>query len=284
MPQRKYNNIAIIGVGLIGGSIGLAVQELGLAKSVTGIGRREGSLLAATKVGAVTTTTTRIAEGVATADLIIVCTPVGHIVNLARQAAACCPAGTLITDAGSTKQKIVAQLDLDLSDTNVRFIGSHPLAGSHAAGPAAADAKLFQGRRVVLTPTGQTDPTAVDETQTFWRALGAGVSQMSPDDHDVALAVTSHLPHLVAASLAGATPREHLQLTAGGWADATRIAAGDVDLWLQVFQQNTPHTLKALSNFEKVLSSFRAALESADDASLRQLLEQGKQHRDALGS
>lgn len=284
MTQPKYRNIAIIGVGLIGGSIGLAARKSGLAESVIGIGRRESSLAKAEKVGAVTATTTDIATGVAEADLIVACTPVALIVDHISQAAVACPSGTLITDAGSTKQDIVSRLaEADLP-SGTRFIGSHPLAGSHQTGPEAATADLFENHHVVLTPTDQTDPQATTEATAFWQALGATVSQMSPTEHDAALAITSHLPHIVAAALAGTTPIENLNLTAGGWRDTTRIAAADVDLWSQILQQNSPHTLKALSNFETVLQSFRAALESADESSLRQLLEQGKKHRDALGS
>jgi prephenate dehydrogenase len=278
--------VAIVGVGLLGGSIGLALRRRRIAKNVVGIGRRRSSLAKALALQCVTATTTSIARGVAEAQLVVVCTPVECIASHAAEAARHCSAGAIITDVGSTKRQIVAAAESALAqlDGRAAFVGSHPLAGSEKTGADAARADLFVDRVVVVTPSEQTPPAAADRVEAFWRSLGARTLRMSPDEHDAALARTSHLPHLVASALAAATPEELLPLTATGWQDTTRIAAGDADLWRQIFLSNQPHTLKALADFETVLSRFRAALESKDGALLLELLVEGKRRRDAVGS
>ena len=150
--------------------------------------------------------------------------------------------------------------------------------------PEAATAELFAGRVVVVTETDISDHDVVDTIEEFWQSLGARVIRMSPDDHDAALAYTSHLPHLIASTLAAATPEDHLPLTATGWQDTTRIAAGDVELWRQIFLANAPSTLKALADFETVLARFRTALETSDGSLLAEILAEGKRRRDAVGS
>jgi prephenate dehydrogenase len=278
-----YGTVAIVGVGLIGGSIGKALLARGLAKHVVGIGRRQSSLDAADKVGAVTSTTTDLASGVATAEVVVVCTPVDSIVGHIAQVAAACPSGTLITDAGSTKAAIVSGAEAGL-DTSVRFIGSHPLAGSERQGPTAAKADLFAGRTVVLTPTAATDPTAVADATRFWSSLGANVVELSPDEHDSALAITSHVPHLIAGGLAATLPEEYRPLAASGFRDTTRTAAGDAELWTQILMSNRENVLAGIAAFDRQIQTARAALTSGDAAGLCQLLSKGKHSRDALGS
>jgi len=279
--MRTWDTVAIIGVGLIGGSIGLALRERKLARRVIGIGRRRESLEKARARGCVDEITTSIAEGAKQASLIVVCTPVESIAQHVLEASEHCLGGALITDAGSTKAEIVAAAE-NLKE--VRFVGSHPLAGSEKNGCDAASADLFEGRMVVVTGTENSEAEAVDAIEAFWQSLGASVLRMSPDDHDAALACTSHLPHLIASALAAATPEQLLPLTATGWQDTTRIAAGDAELWRQIFLANGASTLKALADFEKVLSRFRAALESADGTLLAELLAEGKRRRDAVGN
>jgi prephenate dehydrogenase len=285
--MRTWDTVAIIGVGLIGGSIGLALRQRKLVQHVVGIGRRKSSLDKALACGCITSSTTSIADGVKHASLIVVCTPVESIAQQVAEAAAHCPKGSLITDAGSTKAELVAKAEAELAGrfpTHMPFVGSHPLAGSEKNSAEAASAHLFEGRVVVVTPTDISDDDAIETIEAFWESLGARVMRMSPQDHDAAIAHTSHLPHLVASALAAATPKEILSLTAGGWYDATRIAAGDVELWRQIFLANRSATLKALTDFETVLSRFRAALEAADGTLLAELLKEGKRRRDAVGS
>lgn len=278
----KWKSVTIVGVGLIGGSIGKALRQRGLAEQVIGVGRRLSSLRTARRVGAVDRFRTDIASGVAEADLIVVCTPVGQIAEHVREAARHCPEGGLITDAGSSKARIVRRLQR--LPRKVSFVGSHPLAGSEKTGPAHADAELFQGRVTVVTPTSRTPPGNLRRVKAFWRSLGSRVVERSPRSHDAALAATSHVPHAVATALAAATPSGQLELTGTGWRDTTRIAAGDVELWEQILRDNQAPVLKALENFEKVLASLREAIARDDPRAIRRILQSGKRNRDAVGN
>lgn len=285
--MRERQTVAIIGVGLIGGSIGLALRRRKLAGRIVGIGRRRSSLAKALECKCVTETTTSIARGVAEADFVVVCTPVELIAETIAEAARHAPAGAMLTDAGSTKEAVVAKCEAMLIAANLdpsRFVGSHPIAGSEKTGATAAVADLLDGRAVVVTPTTATAATTTSAVEKFWKSLGANVVQMSPAVHDAALARTSHLPHLVASALAAATPESLLPLTGTGWSDTTRVAAGDAELWRQILATNAVPTLKALADFERVLSRLRTALESGDGAELARILAEGKSRRDALGS
>ncbi|NLX53815.1 MAG: prephenate dehydrogenase/arogenate dehydrogenase family protein [Planctomycetaceae bacterium] len=281
--MRPWDTVAIVGVGLMGGSIGLALQQRKLARRVVGVGRRVASLRKARECGTVTETTTRLERGVAEADLIIVCTPVADIVDRVCEAARHCPPEALITDVGSTKSRIVRELERRLR-SGPAFIGSHPMAGSEKTGPAHARADLLVERVTVVTPTPRTRDADVERIERFWAALGARVVRMTPLDHDQAVAMTSHATHLVAAALAAATPACALSLAASGWQDTTRIAAGDPQLWVQILLANRPEVLKSLGQFEKSLATFRAALARGDATRLLQLLDAGKQTRDSVGS
>ena len=281
-----YRRVAVVGVGVIGGSIGLALRQRRLAVEVIGIGRREASLRVARDVGAVDQTTTDLAAGVADAELIVVCTPVRTIVEIVGRVAAACPDGALITDAGSTKAHIVAKVSEQLAAARAAcaFVGSHPLAGDHRTGPAFARADLLTQRTVVITPTEQTHPEAVGAIRLFWQGLGAVVREMTPLEHDQALAITSHLPHLVAFALAGSTPESMGPLASSGWRDTTRVASADPELWQQIFATNKDPLLAAVNQFDALLTTLRQAIAADDDRQLLELLQQAKQTRDALGS
>lgn len=285
MPRRRttWDTVAIVGVGLIGGSIGLALRERRLAKHVVGVGRNTARLAVAKRRGALTSTTTQLSRGVADAELTVVCTPVARIVADVRDVADVCPAGALITDVGSTKQEIVTALDGRL-DREVQFVGGHPLAGSEKTGAAQARADLFDGRVVVLTPTRRSKREDVEALSSFWSAIGAQVRTMSADAHDRVLAVTSHLPHVLAAVLSSVVRRDELPLTATGWADTTRIAAGDPEMWTQILSSNRGRVVQALARFQERLDAVRKNLEDEDAAALARFLSQAKRNRDALGS
>jgi prephenate dehydrogenase len=285
--MRTWDSVAIIGVGLIGGSIGLALRGRKLARQIVGIGRSQASLDKAIARGCIAEATTNLAEGVQQAELVVVCSPVELIAQHVRDAARHCPPGCLITDAGSTKAQIVDDAEAALAARfpgGLPYVGSHPLAGSEKNGATAAAADLFADRIVVVTPTSASSAAAVVEIEAFWQSLGARVVQMSPAEHDAVLAHTSHLPHLLASALAAATPEELLPLTAAGWQDTTRIAAGEAELWRQIFLATRACTLKALADFETVLARLRSALEAADGPLLAELLTEGKRRRDAVGS
>ena len=220
-------------------------------------------------------------SGVREAQLVVVCTPVDNVVELTIRAAESCPGDALITDAGSVKAAIVDALAAKL-DPRVRFVGSHPMAGSEQQGPAAADAQLFENRVAVVTPTRRTKEEDACEVEAFWRALGSEVVRMSPGQHDRAVAMTSHLPHLVAAAVSGSTKESLLKLCATGWRDTTRVAAGDAELWTQILLANRDEVLAAMTKMDKMLEKFRGALSRGDARGMRQLLSQAKRRRDAL--
>lgn len=279
----KIQTLTIVGVGLIGGSIGLAAKRRGLVGHVIGIGRQQASLERACSVGAIDEGNLDLVEGVRRADLVVFCTPVDRIAAQILEGALGCTPGTLITDAGSTKNAIVQNVEGRLPE-GVDFVGSHPLAGSEKRGPEHARADLFEGRLTIVTPTPRTNPEALERTVDFWRSLGSSVKVMSPEEHDRGLALTSHLPHLLASALAGILPEELYELTATGFRDTTRVAAGDPSIWTGIFTQNRTAVLDVLRRLTIQLAQFREALEQGDAAAMDSLLAQGKQVRDALGN
>lgn len=281
--MKRFDTVAIVGVGLIGGSIGLALRKRGLADRVVGVGRRQTTLRTARRVGAVTNTTIDLEKGVAEADLVVVCSPVARIVEHVRTAAAHCPRETLITDTGSAKQSIVDALDNGLP-RGCRFLGGHPLAGSEKAGPAHAQAEMFDGRVAVLTPTPNTQATDFDLLEQFWSELGSVVVQMSADEHDRAVAVTSHLPHAVAAALAATLPERYFRLSGTGFQSTSRLAAGTPELWSQILSLNRDYVLSALGLYQEQLMALRTAIEENDETALVNLLKKAKKTRDALGN
>jgi prephenate dehydrogenase len=281
--MKKLDTVAIVGVGLIGGSIGLALRQRGLANSVVGIGRRQVSLRIARRVGAVTHTTIDLNKGVADAELVIVCTPVGQIVDFVMQAAKHCPERVLMTDVGSAKQAIVGALDSGLQ-RGCRFLGSHPLAGSEKTGAIYASADLFEGRVTILTPTKSTRAEDFDLLEGFWSALGSVVVQMSPEEHDRALALSSHLPHVAAAAVAAALPEKFFRFCSSGMLDTTRVAAGDPEMWRQVLMMNRENVLTALDEFGAKLSALYTAIRDNREDDIARFLTLAKKNRDALGS
>ena len=281
--MKRFDTVAIVGVGLIGGSIGLALRKRGLAERVVGIGRRQTSLRTARRVGAVTNTTIDLAKGVADADLIVVCSPVARIVEHVRTAAEHCPPETLITDTGSTKQSIVEALE-DRLPRGCRFLGGHPLAGSEKAGASHARAELFDGRVAILTPTPNTQATDYDLLDQFWSDLGSVVVQMPADEHDRALALTSHLPHAVAVALAATLPEQYFRFSGTGFQDTSRLAGGRPELWKQIFSLNRDNVLSALATYEGQLAALRNAIRDGDQTALENLLKKAKKNRDALGN
>ncbi|TWT76873.1 prephenate dehydrogenase [Posidoniimonas polymericola] len=282
--MATFGVVAIIGPGLIGGSIGLGLKARGLADRVVGVVRSDRSAERAVQAGVVDQTTQDLAAAAAEADLTIVCTPVADVPAHCQQVAAAARSGAIITDAGSTKERLVAEVDATLAGSGVKFVGSHPLAGDHKSGPESARAELLAGRVVVVTPTDQTDSQALSRVCELWTALGARVEPMSPVDHDAALARTSHAPHVIATALANATPEDLLGLTGGGWRDTTRVAAGSPTLWRDILLDNPQATLAALDAFSQQLGRLQQAIADHDRDAIYRCLEEGKLRRDALGS
>ncbi len=281
--MEKFKTIAIVGVGLLGGSVGLAVRKRKLASEVIGIGRRQASLKKAKAKGAITRSTVDLARGVADADLVVVATPVAQVADHVAEVAQLVSPGTLVTDVGSTKTEIVAALKGRVPK-GVHFIGSHPLAGGTEAGCENAAADLFVGRPVVITPSRTTSTEQKERLSQFWKSLGGELFEMTPQRHDRAVATTSHLTHLVASALAATTSDDDLPLTSTGWFDTTRVASGDVELWQQIVESNQAPIAKSLEKFEKVISKLRQAVEQGDRRRIGRLLEEAKRKRDAVGN
>jgi prephenate dehydrogenase len=277
----RIATLAIVGVGLIGGSIALAARRRGIAERIVGVDRCAEVIDQACANGLLDAASCDLAPGLADANLVVFCTPVDCVAAQVVQAARHCRPGTLLTDVGSAKARLIADVEAELG-FDAAFVGSHPLAGSEKQGALYADADLFAGRVVVVTPTPRTRRDALERSIAFWQALGATVRQLSPAEHDEALALTSHLPHLVAAALAGALPLYWRDLTATGFRDATRLAAGSPVLWSGILRMNSQAVLSALDLFAERLRAFRCAIADEDLTALTALLEQGKQVKDRL--
>jgi prephenate dehydrogenase len=279
----RFEQITIVGVGLIGGSVGLAAKARGAAARVVGVDPNPANLTAALSRGALAAGTPDLAEGVRGSAIVVICTPVDRVAPVIRAALPHVAPGALFTDAGSTKASIIADLGPDAEQ--LPYVPAHPLAGSEKSGPEHARADLFEGRPTVLVvgTFGANWERAVTVGR-FWEALGSRAVLMSAEEHDRVLAFTSHLPHAVASAVAGVTHEDWLRVSAGGFRDVTRVAAGDPDLWAAIFLSNRAPVLAAVDSFTARLAAFRALLEAGDRAGLVEWLREGKQVRDALGT
>lgn len=266
--MNRLGTVVIVGVGLIGGSVGRAVRARGLARRVIGVGHRPESLREAVRVGAIDELTMDLPRAVAEADVVVVCTPVARIVDDVLAAARHGRADVLVTDAGSTKRRIVEAVEADPRGL-AAFVAAHPIAGSEKKGAEYAREDLCEGRVCVLTPTPRTPPDRLERARAFWTAVGCRIEEMGPDDHDRALALTSHLPHVVAAAMAGCVPPELLHLAAGAYRDVTRVVGSDADLWTAIFRDNRLSVLDSLQAFQQQVDQFRTALERDDASALR---------------
>lgn len=278
-----FDTLAIVGVGLLGGSVGLAAKARGISRRVVGIGRSPANLAKAKDLGVIDSLTTDLTAGVADADLIVVCSPVDKIAEHALEAAKAAKSGALITDVGSTKANIVRDVEAKIPP-GVAFVGAHPLAGSEKQGAENARAELFDNRVCILTPTANTPAVAVERSKLLWSTLGSQVRTLTPEEHDLALATTSHLPHFIAALLAKQLPEAWRAFAATGFRDTTRIAAGDPLLWTAIARENSLAISHALEVFAGQLDGLREAVLKQDSDELARLLTEAKKVRDALGS
>jgi prephenate dehydrogenase len=274
-----FRTVAIVGVGLLGGSLGLALRKRGMAQRVVGIGRRQSVLDRAVALGAVDEATLDLRGGVSDAELTVLATPVGAMAELARAAKASLPKGSVLTDVGSTKARLVREIE-DIAEDAIRYVGSHPMAGSEKRGVEEAEAGLFEGALCFVTPTARTDPRALSLVTELWQAVGARVRITSPTDHDRLVAGASHLPHLVAAALVNATPSEALACVGPGFRDTTRVASGDPRMWVDVCLQNRERILESLRQFDREVHVLRDVLSRGAEAELLAWLESAKAVRD----
>lgn len=278
--DAPFATIAVIGVGLIGGSIGAAAKARGAAQAVIGLGRNRVRLEAARRAGVIDRVATEPAA-IAEAELIVVCTPVDRIAADVVALALHAKPGAIFTDAGSVKGTICTALAGKLP-AGVTFVGSHPLAGSEKAGFEHADANLFAGRVCIVTPQDDTPPDALARARSFWERLGMRVVEMSPERHDAILALTSHLPHAAAAALASLLDGPEAQFAATGFRDTTRVAGGDPDLWTAIFSANREPVAGQLDRLIARLTELREAITADDRARIHALLDDAKQRRDRL--
>ncbi len=283
-----FESISIIGVGLIGGSIAKSARERGIAKRVIGYSRNPTNLEYGKNNGLLDEIASNLEQAVSASSFVIFSTPVNEIAKQIIHTREKFLPGTLVTDVGSTKAKIVEQLDGKLP-IGVEFVGSHPLAGSEKSGPQYADSQLFQGRWVIITPNPESMNAGypnqkVELLTNFWKALGSRVQIMDAQKHDQILGYTSHLPHLLAAALSGSLPKDWSDFTATGFRDTTRIAAGDPKLWTDIFLNNRDWVLDHLQTWENHLGIFRQALVEKNAELMKSWLLQAKKVRDDLGS
>ncbi|MCC2672178.1 MAG: Prephenate dehydrogenase, partial [Armatimonadetes bacterium] len=281
-----FDTVAIVGVGLIGGSLGMALRERGLARRVVGLARREATLQEALSVGAIDDGSLEPAA-VHGAELVVLAPPVLTIPPLVEALAPHLSPGAIVTDVGSTKAALMQCLS-ELVPAHADLVGGHPMAGSERGGVLAARADLFQGAVYVLTRCPRTRPESVARLEALAHALGARPVVMDAEEHDTAVARISHLPHVVAAALAatsgaGGIPAETLRLlVAGGFRDTTRIASSPPEMWRDICLTNRDAILTALDHLDLALGAFRTALEAEDGAGLLEAFARGKTVRDAL--
>ena len=277
----RFDTLAIVGVGLLGGSIALAARQCGIVRRVIGVGRTTARLEQAREANVLDDISTDLIAAGSLADLVIFATPVNLIVAGVREVAATCRPRTLITDVGSTKGHLCRELSSRLPDA-ATFIGSHPLAGSEKQGWEHSRADLFEGRVCVVTPTGASSRYEVARLTEFWQAIGMSVVEMTPEAHDLALAQTSHVPHVVASALARTLADNNRSLAATGFADTTRIAAGDPNVWVPILLDNRDAVLASLDEFSSQVATIREALIRSDADEIRRLWEHGKNIREQL--
>jgi len=280
--MNRINKVTIIGVGLIGGSLGLVLKEKKIAKKITGVGRREESLKIALERNEVDEATTDLVSGVKDADLVVIATPLDLTVETFKKILPHLKKGCVVTDVGSVKKPILKKIDHPL------FIGGHPLAGSEKRGPQAARVDLFRGATVVLTPVEKTDEKALALVKVMWQNLEAKVLFLDCAVHDRLVAFTSHLPHILAASLTNliaelAEKEERvLSLMGEGFRDTTRISASPPNIWKEICLANREDIFKAIKRFKEILSEMEEALSKEEGDNLLHKFEKAKETRDKL--
>lgn len=269
--------LAIVGLGLIGSSIARGARQFGLARRIVALDRDAAVLERVRALGLADTATDDLAAGVAGADLVILCVPVGAVGAVAEILGPALKPGAIVSDVGSVKASVVAAVTPHLP-AGVHFVPAHPVAGTEYSGPDAGFSTLFSGRWCILTPAEDTDPAATARVQAFWEGLRAIVETMTPEHHDLVLAITSHVPHLIAYNIVGTaadleavTQSEVIKFSAGGFRDFTRIAASDPTMWRDVFLTNKDAVLEMLGRFNEDLAALARAIRWGDGEALHDL-------------
>ncbi len=273
-PAPLFDKVALIGIGLIGSSLSHAMRRNGLAGHISGAARSEATREASVRLGLVDSIDEDAAAACQDADLIVLCSPVGTFGALAQAMAPNLKKGAIITDVGSVKTAVIDDVTPHLP-SGVHFIPGHPIAGSEVSGPEAGFAELFDDRWCILTPNADTDGEALAKLVHFWEQCGARVDLMDAKHHDLVLAVTSHIPHLIAYNIVGTasdleavTESEVVKYSAGGFRDFTRIAASDPTMWRDVFLNNRDAVLEVLGRFSEDLAALQRAIRWGDGDAL----------------
>ncbi len=271
--EPRFARVAVVGLGLIGGSLALAGRARGLFGHVVGVGRNRANLDVGLERGAIDEAASDIAAAVDGADLVVLAVPVGSMGETARGLAPALGASTIVTDVGSVKARLVAEVEQALGGRG-RFVGGHPIAGTERSGMAAAFGELFEGRCCVLTPTDATDAAALDAVRALWEGVGMRVVELDAARHDQVLAMVSHLPHVIAYALAGevaareASGEELVPFSAGGLRDFTRVAASDPDLWRDICLMNREEVARAIAAYRARLALFETLIAEGRSAEL----------------
>ena len=285
MTAPMFERVALIGLGLIGSSLSHAMRRAGLAGSIVGHARTPRTRDTGLRLGLVDHAYATATEAVTGADLVILCAPVGAYAGLAGEMAAALRPGATLTDVGSVKGAVVRDVG-PLVPAGVHFIPGHPIAGTEHSGPEAGFAELFDGRWCVLTPVPGTAAAAVDKLAAFWKACGSNVEVMDADHHDLVLAITSHVPHLIAYNIVNTashlervTDTEVIKFSAGGFRDFTRIAASDPVMWRDVFLNNKEAVLEMLGRFSEDLTALQRAIRYGEGETLYRLFTEARATR-----
>jgi prephenate dehydrogenase len=280
-----FERVAVIGVGLIGGSFALALKQAGACAHVVGAGRNAANVKLAQERGILDSVAPDAVAAAHGADLVLVAAPVAQFPKIFRDIGPVLNPKAVVTDGGSTKRDVIAAARGGLGRKVAQFVPAHPIAGAEKSGAAAASAELFRGKRVILTPLAENTDSALRKADAAWSACGARITRMEPEAHDALLAAVSHLPHLLAFALVHEiAEREHsaelFSFAAGGFRDFTRIASSHPEMWRDICSANRDHLLIELSRFEKRLAKLRALLEADDAAGLEKLFAEARAARD----
>lgn len=283
-----FEHVALIGLGLMGSSLGHAMRRAGLAGRISGCARSAQTRETAVRLGFVDEVFEDPAEAVRGASLVILCTPVGTFGELARQIAPALKKGAILTEVGSVKQAVIDAIAPHVPE-GVHFIPGHPIAGTEHSGPQAGFAELFDNRWCILTPLPGTDQAALAKLTQFWEACGSSVEMMTPEHHDLVLAITSHVPHLIAYNIVGTasdlekvTEKEVIKFSASGFRDFTRIAASDPVMWRDIFLSNKDAVLEMLGRFTEDLASLQRAIRWGDGETLEALFRRTRAVRRSI--
>jgi len=286
MAMRRLKSVAVIGVGLLGGSFALALRRAGAATSIVGFDRDREALARAAALGVIDTVAESASEAAAGAELVLVAVPVRSVAAVLRDVAQSLAADAVVTDVGSTKAEVVATARSELRERFARFVPGHPIAGAEASGVEAAQPELFRGARIVLTPVAETAADAVERVSAAWEAVGGRIAILAPEAHDRIFAAVSHLPHVLSfalvSELAGrANAAELMGFAAGGYRDFTRIAASSPEMWRDIALQNRAALLDELDRYAARLAVFRALIDQGEGAGLERLMTEARSARHA---